>query len=142
MRVSRSFITSRRRALVLTVALALGASVAALRARPDTPPVVAWPASPDPERIRYVMTIRDAKDIGAGGSWLQRAASAVLGRVRQPRVMRPRAMAVDREGRLLIADPDQRMVHVMDIGKKKYSYLEPAPFAAPVGLAIASDNTI
>lgn len=101
-----------------------------------------WPAPPDLPRIRYVAAIAGPADIGAGASWLQRAASVILGRKRQPRLMKPRAMTIDRSGRLLIADPEQRMVHVFDVGLRKYSYLEPAPFASPVGLAVGADDSI
>jgi len=34
------------------------------------------------------------------------------------------------------------MVHVVDIGARKYSYLKPAPFVSPVGVAIGLDQSI
>ena len=81
----------------------------------------AWPQSPSPARIRYVTTIAEAKDIGAGPGWLSRVASAIIGKKRQPRLLRPRAVVTDHAGRLLVADPEQQMVHVLDVGRQKYS---------------------
>jgi DNA-binding beta-propeller fold protein YncE len=127
--------------LVIVFAIAAGAAGEQAWPVPATQGPV-WPLPPDLPRIRYVAAISEPKDIGAGPSWLGRAASVIFGRKRQPRLMRPRATAVDRSGRLLIADPEQRMVHVLDVGSRQYSYLEPAPFASPVGLAVGADNSI
>ncbi len=139
----RDGVRRRLRAGVMVIVLA-AAAVAAIEHPWPTPvaqgPV--WPAPPELPRIRYLASVSEPKDIDAGPSWLGRTASLIFGRKRQPRLMRPRAMAIDRSGRLLIADPDQRMVHVFDVGSRKYSYLEPAPFAAPVGLAVGTDNSI
>lgn len=127
--------------------LVLGAAVAGVAAgyQPwpsDAPSAVVWPPAPDLPRVRYLTTFAEPKDIGAGPSWLERAASVLVGRKRQPRLMRPRSMAVDHQGRLLIADTEQQMVHVVDPGTRRYSYLESAPFASPVGVAVGSDDTI
>jgi DNA-binding beta-propeller fold protein YncE len=123
--------------------LSLGAIAAGWPAWPTPPqdgPV--WPQAPSPARVRYVTTIAGPQDVGAGPGWLSRIASAVIGRKRQPRILRPRAVATDHTGRLLVADPEQQMVHVLDIGRKKYSHLDPAPFGSPVGVAVGPDDTI
>jgi DNA-binding beta-propeller fold protein YncE len=117
-----------------------GASSSGWRAAEPQAPV--WPPAPDLPRIRYLAAFSEPKDIGAGPSWLQRAASVLVGRKRQPRLMRPRGMAVDGRGRLLVADPEQRMVHVVDVAARRYSYLEPAPFASPVAIAVGRDDAI
>jgi DNA-binding beta-propeller fold protein YncE len=125
------------------VSLSLAAAGISLTARPAPPPQeLVWPQPPDRARVRFVTSIGSPRDIGATGSWLARAASALLGRRRQPSVLRPRGLATDAAGRLVIADPDQRMVHVMDLAGRKYSYLEPAPFLSPVGVAVGADQSI
>ncbi len=140
-------IVKRRRPMIVRAALiallAIGVTGSGEQAWPGpSANGLVWPPAPDLARIRYVATITGPKDIGAGPSWLARAASVLVGRKREPRVLRPRAMVVDRSGRLLVADPEQRMVHVFDVGRRKYSYLEPAPFASPVGLAVGSADEI
>jgi DNA-binding beta-propeller fold protein YncE len=130
----------RRAAVVIVSVTGAGFGLAARPAPPLQAPV--WPPPPDPARVRFVTSISSPRDIGATGSWLSRAAGVLVGRKRQPSVLRPRGLATDSSGRLLIADPDQRMVHVLDIAGRKYSYLEPAPFLSPVGVAVGTDQSI
>ena len=139
-------LASRRRVFVCLAAAVIvlmsgtGRSLTAWPAPPPQGPV--WPPAPDPERVRFVTSISSPRDIGASGSWLSRAAGVLLGRKRQPSVLRPRGLATDGSGRLFVADPEQRMVHVVDVGARKYSYLKPAPFVSPVGVAVGHDQTI
>jgi len=102
----------------------------------------AWPASPDTARIKYVASISTPADIGAGPSVFGRIWGAIAGRSRQPRLMRPRGVTTDSAGRLLVADPDQAMVHVFDVARHRYSFIESAPFASPVGVAVGHDDAI
>jgi DNA-binding beta-propeller fold protein YncE len=125
------------------VILSLAGAVAGLTAWPaQLPQGPVWPPPPDATRVRFVTSISAPRDIGAGGSWLARAAGVLVGRKQQPGILRPRGIATDASGRLLVADPDQRMVHVLDISGRKYSYLEPAPFLSPVGIAVGQDQSI
>ncbi len=136
----------RRRALVPLAAAVVvllsgtGRSVTVWPAPPSNGPV--WPPPPDTERVRFVTSISSPRDIGANGSWISRAAGVLLGRKRQPSVLRPRGLATDGAGRLFVADPEQRMVHVVDVAARKYSYLKPAPFVSPVGVAVGLDQDI
>jgi DNA-binding beta-propeller fold protein YncE len=133
-----------RRAPILAVAvlsiLAMAAGLPAWPSAPENGPV--WPDPPAPARVRYLTTIAEPKDVGAGTGWLARTAAAIIGRQRQPRMLRPRAVVTDHTGRLLVADPEQQMVHVLDVGRRKYGRLDPAPFASPVGIAVGRDDTI
>lgn len=143
--VARPF-EGRRRGLVCLAAIVIvlmsgtGRSLTAWPAPSPQGPV--WPPAPDPERVRFVTSISSPRDIGANGSWLSRAAGVLLGRKRQPSVLRPRGLATDASGRLFVADPEQRMVHVVDVAARKYSYLKPAPFVSPVGVAVGLDQDI
>jgi DNA-binding beta-propeller fold protein YncE len=135
---------SRRFTAVVSLVGVVALGMAAIaRPWPDPPAQgPAWPPAPQPARIRYVTSVSQPRDIGAGPSLLGRLAGFVLGRSRQPRLLRPRGIAVDSAGRVLVADPEQRMVHVLDVARSKYSFLQSAPFESPVGVAVAPDNTI
>jgi DNA-binding beta-propeller fold protein YncE len=127
--------------LWLVALFVLAGGMAALRALPDAPPpVIAWPPPPDAARIQYVMTIAGPKDIGAGSSWLHRAASAVLGRSRQPRVMRPRAMAI------YVADSARRRIFVYDRDLNRRGVLgvvnNRPVFGRPTGIAVAPNGNL
>jgi DNA-binding beta-propeller fold protein YncE len=130
--------------LLLASALLLFVTVAATLQPWPRPPAhgPVWPPPPDPVRIRFVTVISEPKDIGAGPSWLGRALGAVIGRSRQPHLLHPRALVADSTGRLIITDPEQRMVHVFDVPRRKYSYLASPPFASPVGIAVGPDDAI
>lgn len=140
---------ARRRAtpgFLLAVCGALWLAAFAL-ARPGAAPRPAqtgpsWPPAPDVARVRYLSSIEGPRDVGAGPSWFGRLVRFVAGRRPQPRLLRPHGVTTDSTGRLIVADPEQRMVHVFDLARKRYSYLEPAPFTSPVGVAVGRDDTI
>jgi len=129
--------------LWLLLAAAIVVAGAGLRAWPAaTADGPVWPPPPDVARIKYIGSIAEPRDIGAGPGLFGRVASALLGRKRQPHLLRPHAMATDSVGRLYVADTEQKMVHVLDVGRKKYSYLDPAPFTSPVGVAVGPDDSV
>jgi len=132
-----------RTAVAAAAILSVAGAWFGLMARPaGAPQGPVWPQPPDPARVRFLTSIGTPHDIGADGSWFARAAGVLVGRKRQPSLLRPRGLATDAGGRLLVADPDQRMVHVLDVSGRKYSYLEPAPFLSPVAIAVGSDQSI
>lgn len=98
-----------------------------------------WPPAPDIARVKYVASISGPSDIGAGPSILGRVFGFIAGRRLQPRLLRPSAVTSTANGAIVVADPGQQMVHVFDPARRRYSYLDPAPFASPVGLAAAGD---
>lgn len=135
--------TQRFAGAVLVASLAL-CVLAAGRVPWSQPRAVAraWPPAPDAARIRFVGAISEPRDIGAGPGALARVWRLIAGGSRQPRLARPSAIATDSTGRLIVSDVEQQMVHVFDVAREKYSYLQSAPFASPVGLATGADDTI
>lgn len=133
-----------RFAAMVIVSGLVGALVAASATPWQVPPAdgPAWPPPPDVARIRHVATIATPADIGAGPNLFSRLWGFIAGRSRRPQLLRPAGVATDSTGRLFISDTEQQMVHVFDVGRRRYSYLEAAPFASPVGLAVGPDDTI
>jgi len=141
----------RRRASWIRGALAALSGVALLAVAgaapagepwPAQPQGPAWPPPPDIARVTYVTAIHEPGDIGAGPSLMGRLWGALAGRSKQPGILRARGLTTDSAGRLLVADTEQQMVHVFDPARRRYSYLEPAPFLSPVGVATGPDGTI
>lgn len=68
----------------------------------------------------------------------------VAGPAERPRLIRPFGITEDSRGRLIIADPGQRVVHLLDLEKRDYKFISGAkrsPFQSPVGVAVdAQDN--
>jgi DNA-binding beta-propeller fold protein YncE len=134
------------RAFILpAVGLIVGSVVTASRPAP-TPAQpadgLAWPPPPAAARIRYVASIEGPADVGAGPSLLGRVFGVLAGRGRQPRLLRPNGLATDARGRLIVADTEQRIVHVFDPARRRYMPLEGVTFGSPVGVAVGPDDTV
>ena len=63
----------------------------------------------------------------------------------RPEIVRPYATTHDSTGRLLIADPGQRGVHIFDFERRKYQFLKGpknATFASPIDVACDTNDDI
>lgn len=102
---------------------------------------LAWPAPPDPPRIRYLRSLAGAADFREEGKgevflrWLTGEKPAVLP------LVSPYGIAADGEGRVWVADLGIQAVHAIDLRQRVVRYLTTAGDAmlvAPVGLAYDS----
>ncbi len=134
--------------IVLFLALAAvlsgcsGSSVPDRAQAPQAPLV--WPAPPEPARISYVQKIENPKDIGASKGIFSRLVELVVGG-RYDAMVKPFGMAIDSKGRLLVADTSLKRVHVYDMERKKYSYIEKAgktTLVSPISVAVDSKDNI
>ncbi|MBW2245096.1 MAG: hypothetical protein JRH01_24210, partial [Deltaproteobacteria bacterium] len=73
-----------------------------------------WPREPSVARVRWVSEIRGPADLGIRPGLLRRLWNWVAGE-QSPSLVRPHGLAMDPEGRLWVADPGARRVHVFDI---------------------------
>lgn len=68
----------------------------------------------------------------------------VAGPAERPHLIRPFGLTEDSRGRLVIADPGQRVVHLLDLEKRDYKFIsgtKRSPFLSPIGVAVdAQDN--
>lgn len=97
--------------LLLAAAACAGAPIA-------PPPAVAWPAPPAAARLRLV-ALWSAETLHAPAQGTLRRLAGLLvgedaGDVAPPLLVRPFGVAVDAQGRLLVADPDARVVLRVD----------------------------
>jgi sugar lactone lactonase YvrE len=77
--------------------------------------------------------------------WLARFFSYLARGRRSNEMVRPFAVAVDDAGRIAVADPDARCVHIFDTERSRYQRLMAAgdqPFASPVGVAAGPDGRL
>lgn len=98
-----------------------------------------WPSLPTPPRIAWVKEIRDFEDAGIGKTFWQRASEFLTGEADR-RIGKPYGVYVDAKERIFIADVGFAVVHLMDVGKKKYTVIgggEP-PLRTPI--AVAGDD--
>jgi len=82
-----------------------------------------WPPPPMKARIRYLSSIATSDDIrGEKGFWRR-----FWEFFRGPQIdamVKPMGLAVDRRGRIYVADPAAKRVHVFDPRKKRYRSIE------------------
>lgn len=109
---------------------------------PQTPLI--WPAPPEPAKISYLSSIRQPADIGAGKGFFRRIAEFVLGST-SDEIIKPYGVTVDSSGRVVVTDSAFKRVHVYDIKKKEYLYMdEPGKeeFLTPIAAATDAENRI
>ena len=101
------------------------------------------PASP---RVEYVRTIPTVREFTRPTGLFARLLTWVAGPPDdRPEIVRPYATTHDSLGRLLVADPGQRGVHIFDFEKHKYQFLKAPkdrPMASPIGVVCDSADNI
>jgi len=123
--------------LVLRCVLASAAAVAA---------IPAWAVAPT-RPVEYLRTIPSVKEFTKPRSFFAKLLNWVAGPPDdKPEIMRPYSIAQDSIGRLLVADPGQRGVHIYDFEKHKYQFLKGGPkgslFASPMDVACDTNDDI
>jgi DNA-binding beta-propeller fold protein YncE len=130
----------RLAAALVAVAAACACSHAEVRKvgtrRPDDP---SWPRG-EGRRIAWVGEIRGAESLGIERGFLRRVWDLVVGREPRDALYRPYAVAVDGDGRIAVADPGRRTVHLYDPPRgsvRRIDGEDGAPFRYPVAVAFA-----
>ncbi|MFQ5876449.1 MAG: 6-bladed beta-propeller [Acidobacteriota bacterium] len=102
-------------------------------------PRLVWPPPPAPPRIEHIGSFREPSDLGIRRNWLSRLFTALAGTRRPTAMVRPYGIAVTPEGRIAVADPGARCVHLYDPGRPRYRRVRSAAnqrLVSPVGVAI------
>ena len=96
--------------------------------------------------VEYLRTIPSVREFTKPRSFLVKLLNWVAGAPEgRPEVVRPYATTHDSTGRLLIADPGQRGVHIFDFEKRKYQFLKGSkqlPFASPIDIGCDANDDI
>ncbi|HLK33754.1 MAG TPA: 6-bladed beta-propeller [Terriglobales bacterium] len=119
------------------IGIALGLLL--LSAWPRTEAESKAPAVLLPPQLEWVGTLRNAADVTPKPGRFKRILKKIIGLDdRQKAMLLPNGVAVDKQGRVLVADTKERLVHVFDSEHKKYKTLRPPdsnPFLAPIAVA-------
>ncbi|MFC1602523.1 6-bladed beta-propeller [Pseudomonadota bacterium] len=105
---------------------------------------LAWPPKPMPTRIRYLNTIASFDDLKREKGFWEKFLELIRGE-EQNNQLKPMAVAVDGQGRMSVADPTAKLVHVYDQKSGDYWVIEEAgdfPLVLPVGLAVDEKSNI
>lgn len=111
------------------------------------PPDLMWPSPPLQPRIRYLGSVSSPEDMGRKKGFWRKVWEFIRGEEEDEQMVRPMAVAVDGQDRLLVADTNRGRVHIFDRRKGEegeYAYLRGSEWEAlrlPIGLAVdGADN--
>jgi DNA-binding beta-propeller fold protein YncE len=97
-------------------------------------------------RVDYLRTVPSVREFTKPRSFFAKLLNWVAGPPDdRPEVVRPYSTARDSVGRLLIADPGQRGVHIYDFEKHKYQFLKgpkQSLLASPIAVACDKNDSI
>lgn len=102
-------------------------------------PALVWPQPPDPPRIQYVQTFGRASDFGWKRSLWRKFLDWAKNETDPSLLVRPISVAVDRRGRLIVADAGEGDVKIFDLQKKSARVIhgyKGKEFGAPVAVAV------
>jgi sugar lactone lactonase YvrE len=106
---------------------------------------IVWPLPPAEPRIEYLFSVRTPGELGIRRAWASRLFS-YLARGRRPVDMaRPYAVTVGPKGRIAVADPDARCLHIYDPERSRYTRLlsvDKVGFISPLGVTIDSRGVL
>lgn len=137
MRLSRSL---RSQVLKFVLVLAL---LQWLSARPSQAQV--WPLAPDTPRIRYEGSFRKLDDDAKRPSFWHRLLNVMVGAPPSYSMVRPFGISTDPQGRIIVVDTEQRMVHVLDYARHRYLHLAGSSkerFVSPIAVAVDEQGDI
>ncbi|MFQ5479894.1 MAG: 6-bladed beta-propeller [Thermodesulfobacteriota bacterium] len=103
-----------------------------------------WPAPPAPARIAFDISLAKPEDVGIKKGLFAKVVDVLIG-ANQRTMVKPYGIAVDTEGRVIVADTAFKRVHIYDKKKKKYLYIDRArktPLVSPIGVATDSEDNI
>lgn len=129
----------------LVLAFLLLGPLSPCRSQTGENPLV-WPPAPDKPRIQHLRTISSAQDLGVEKGFFKKLLGFVFGSEdSSPWFVQPVGIAVDDEGRILVADPGAGGVHLLHLEKKQHRFqgqTRVGPFLSPVGVAFGPRNQI
>ena len=99
-----------------------------------------------PPQLQWVGALRSAADVNPKPGRFKKILKKIVGLDdRQKAMLLPNGVAVDAQGRVLVADTKERLVHVFDAGRKKYKTLrapDSDPFLSPIAIATDAEGKI
>ena len=104
-----------------------------------------WPSAPDTPRIRYQGSIRQLEEGKTRESFWHRLLKAFVGPPPTYTIVRPFGISTDPQGRIIVVDTEQRLVHVFDYARHRYLYLSGSSnerFASPIAVVVDETGDI
>jgi DNA-binding beta-propeller fold protein YncE len=133
--------TSRLILTLITAVLSAGAAGCAGKPKPIFPPVtppIVWPDPPERTRVRYIGQLTTSADLRRPVGGLEAIGGAIFGKKSAHAMLTPYSVCTDGGKRVFVADSNAQLVHVFDLGTRRYAQWtpkKPIRFSQPVGVA-------
>jgi len=104
-----------------------------------------WPPPPDAARIRYEGSFQKLDDGATRQSFWRRLLNVVVGPPPSYTMVRPFGISTDPQGRIIVVDTEQRLVHVLDYGRHRYLHLAGSSrerFVSPISVVVDQNGNI
>jgi DNA-binding beta-propeller fold protein YncE len=104
-----------------------------------------WPSAPDTPRIRYEGSFHQLDDGAKRQSFWRRLLNVMIGPPPTYRMVRPFGISTDPQGRIIVVDTEQRLVHVLDYARHRYLHLagnSKERFVSPIAVAVDEQGNI
>lgn len=106
----------------------------------------AWPPPPERARIVHEQTLTAGTALGRDRGFFGKLLGAIFGGEKTSTwLVQPVGIAVSARGKLYVADPGVRGVHIIDPAKKEYDLITQTkygPFISPVGCAVDREGRV
>jgi DNA-binding beta-propeller fold protein YncE len=96
-------------------------------------------------RLDYVRSLSSEQDLHQQRRFFSKMIDFIAGAPEWHRMARPYGVITDSRGRILVTDPGIPAVHIFDVSKNKYTFIDKAkrePLRSPIGIAVDGDDNI
>lgn len=104
-----------------------------------------WPPAPQLARIRYEGSFQRLEDAPTRRPIWKRVMRVLVGGGESYNMVRPFGVSTDPQGRIVVVDTEQRLVHVLDYARHRYLHLAGSSrerFASPLAAVVDQDGNI
>ncbi len=104
-----------------------------------------WPPAPDTARVRYLGSFKGLDDDAKRQPFWRRLLNVMIGAPPRYTMVRPFGISTDPQGRIIVVDTEQRLVHVLDYARHRYLHLAGSSrqrLVSPIAVAVDADGNI
>ncbi|MCF6281004.1 MAG: 6-bladed beta-propeller [Candidatus Polarisedimenticolaceae bacterium] len=106
---------------------------------------IVWPASPQEPKIRYIRSIATSDDMATEKGFFGKLLEFIIGPDDVVDLVKPMGLAVNSAGKLFVADPAGKRIHIFDIVGQDYSSIEEVNdklFVLPIGVSVDDQDNL
>ena len=99
-----------------------------------------WPPPPEEAKIGFVQSFSAPEDLKIKKSIFKKIWEFIIGEDVENRIVKPYGIFAAKDEKIYITDSGSRRIHIFDLDKKKYSFIDRVRkdefFTSPIGVAV------